>query len=362
MDPTPEPTGGDQERRRTAGGPAEVLIDPRILVVDDNQAIHDDVRKILDLSGEYGGQLAAMEAQLFDETPYAASFAHFQIDSAFQGQEALARVKEAVAQGRPYAVAFVDVRMPPGWNGIETVRHIWEEDPDVQVVICTAFSDHSWPEIVAKLAPADGLLILRKPFDGIEIRQMVHALSAKWMLNRELHIRLGDLEQAVQRRTKELGDANQRLRHEVLSRTRLESELQIAHRLESVGQRAAELAQDVSRPVDALADGVRTLRLAFEDLGNLVETYRRIMLGATTLPGQMNLLRQMEEADDAANLFALVREIPRAFDRLVQGTKPATELVQAVKEVVREETGEHLTGAESETGEHPELLAAVARR
>src|SRR3954468_8585584 len=139
MDPTREPTGGDHEEQRTAGGPAEVLIDPRILVVDDNQAIHDDVRKILDLSGEYGGQLAAMEAQLFDETPYAASFAHFQIDSAFQGQEALGCVREALAQGRPYAVAFVDVRMPPGWNGIETVRRIWDEDPDVQIVICTAF-------------------------------------------------------------------------------------------------------------------------------------------------------------------------------------------------------------------------------
>src|SRR3954469_19634533 len=132
MDPAPEPTGGDPGRRRTAGGPAEVLIDPRILVVDDNPAIHDDVRKILDLSSEYGGQLAAMEAQLFDETPYAASFAQFQIDSAFQGQEALARVKAAAAEGRPYAVAFVDVRMPPGWNGIETVRHIWDEDPDLQ--------------------------------------------------------------------------------------------------------------------------------------------------------------------------------------------------------------------------------------
>jgi two-component system NtrC family sensor kinase len=344
---TPEPTGGEQDRRRSAGGPAEVLIDPRILVVDDNEAIHDDVRKILDLSGEYGGQLAAMEAQLFDETPYGGSFAHFQVDSAFQGAEALERVKEALAEGRPYAVAFVDVRMPPGWDGIETIRRIWAVDPDVQVVICTAFSDHSWPEIVAKLAPADGLLILRKPFDAIEIRQMVHALSAKWMLNRELHIRLGDLEQAVQRRTGDLVEANARLRQEVLARTRLQSELELAHKMESVGQRAVDLAQGASSPVDALADSVRILRLAFEDLGNLVENYRRMLLAASTLPGQGQLVQEMERADDEANLFGLQREIPLAFERLVRGSRPATELVQAVKEVVREQTGEHEAEPES---------------
>jgi CheY-like chemotaxis protein len=145
MDGTPEPAGGEQHRRTSAGGPADVLIDPRILVVDDNRAIHDDMRKILDLSDEDGGELAAMEAQLFDETLGGGSFARFQIDSAFQGAEGLARVQQALAEGRPYAVAFIDVRMPPGWDGIETIRHMWNADPEILVVICTAFADHSWP-------------------------------------------------------------------------------------------------------------------------------------------------------------------------------------------------------------------------
>jgi hypothetical protein len=85
------------------------------------------------------------------------------------------------------------------------------------------------------------------------------------------------------------------------------------------------------------------LRLAFEDLTNLVGTYRRLLLGVTTVPGQAHLLKRMEEADEAANLLSLQRDIPRAFERLVQGTSPVSELVHAVKEVVREETGEHST-------------------
>jgi two-component system NtrC family sensor kinase len=351
MTATPGSAGGDQDRRRAAGSPADVLIDPRILVVDDNEAIHEDIRKILDLGGGGGAELNAMEADLFDDKPAGAGFAHFQIDSAYQGQEGLAKVQQAIAEHRPYAVAFVDVRMPPGWDGIETIGHLWREDPDLQVVICTAFSDHSWPEIVSKLAPADSLLILRKPFDAIEIRQMVHALSAKWMLNRELQMRLADLESSVQARTQSLVDANDQLRKEILTRARLESELVLAHRLESVGQQAAELAHGASGPVDSLGESVRTLRLAFEDITSLVGAYRRMLLGVTTLPGQGHLLGQMEQAEESANLFALQREVPRAFDQLVHGTKPVTELMNAVKEAVRKETGEHATG---------ELSAALA--
>ena len=114
----------------------------RLLVVDDNEAIHGDFRKIL------GGvsspsSLAASEAALFGEAPVTSGPEPFELDSAFQGEEALERVKRATAEGRPYAVAFVDVRMPPGWDGVETTTHLWAHDPDIQVVICTAYSDYS---------------------------------------------------------------------------------------------------------------------------------------------------------------------------------------------------------------------------
>jgi two-component system NtrC family sensor kinase len=320
-----------------------MLMDPRILLIDDNQAIHEDIRKILDRNGNPGADLSQMEADLFDEAPAPTSSVHFQIDSAYQGQEGLELVKAARAQGRPYAVAFVDVRMPPGWDGIETIGHLWNEDPELQIVICTAFSDHSWPEIIAKLAPADGLLILRKPFDSIEIRQMVHALSAKWMMGRELSVRLSDLEQAVQVRTHDLVSANEQLRKEILTRARLETELELSHRLETVGQLASTLAHDAASPMMDVGDSVRILRLAFEDLTNLVGIYRGMLLEAcTNIPGQSQLVERMRQTDEAVDLVTLQREIPRAFERLVEGTHPMSQLVHAVTDMVREETGEHM--------------------
>jgi two-component system NtrC family sensor kinase len=331
---------------------SDVMIDPRILLIDDNQAIHEDIRKILERGSAPDAGLNDMAADLFDEAPVPESSVRFRIDSAYQGQEGLELLKAARAQGRPYAVAFVDVRMPPGWDGIETIGHLWREDPDLQIVICTAFSDHSWPEIIAKLAPADGLLILRKPFDSIEIRQMVHALSAKWMLSRELAGRMADLEQAVQVRTRDLVTANDQLRREILTRARLETELQLAQRLETVGQLASTLAHDANGPMLDVGDSVRILRLAFEDLTNLVGTYRRMLLGVCTLPGQAGLVEQMREADEGVDLQALEREIPRAFERLVEGTHPMSQLVNAVTEMVREETGEHLTTAAAELDAH----------
>jgi DNA-binding NtrC family response regulator len=117
----------------------------RILVVDDNPAIHTDFKKILQ-EGLSGAQhLESAEAILFGdakETPEEVQA--FELDSAMQGRDGVAMVRLALDAGRPYAMAFVDVRMPPGWDGIETVARMWEVQPDLQVVICTAYSDYSW--------------------------------------------------------------------------------------------------------------------------------------------------------------------------------------------------------------------------
>src|SRR5689334_3301524 len=115
----------------------------RILVIDDNPSIHQDFRKILSPGdAKLASELDTDEAALFGETTNTAQSWDFQIDSAFQGQEGLEKVRAAAANGVPYAVAFVDVRMPPGWDGIETISRIWKKVPDLQTVICTAYSDY----------------------------------------------------------------------------------------------------------------------------------------------------------------------------------------------------------------------------
>lgn len=74
--------------------------------------------------------------------------------------------------------------MPPGWDGIETVSRIWEIDPEILVVLCSAYSDYTWEQMVHRLGRTDRFLVLKKPFDNIEVRQLAMALSEKWRLNR----------------------------------------------------------------------------------------------------------------------------------------------------------------------------------
>ena len=139
----------------------------RIIVIDDNPAIHQDFKKILLTSDKKRHKLFELNKLLFDEQAEDPDpvLPMFQIDTAWQGEEGLAYVKHALAEGAPYALAFVDIRMPPGWDGIKTIHNIWKMDKNIQIVICTAFSDYTWEETVEELGITDNLLILKKPFD-----------------------------------------------------------------------------------------------------------------------------------------------------------------------------------------------------
>ncbi|HVX10578.1 MAG TPA: response regulator [Pirellulales bacterium] len=180
----------------------------RLLIVDDNGAIHEDFRKTLATPRGASGALNDARAALFGESKAAGSsdIGDYEIDSAFQGQQALEMVRQAEHNGRPYALAFIDVRMPPGWDGVETVRRIWAEYPDLEIVICTAYSDYSWEDIVRNLGQCGRLLILKKPFDNIEVRQLACALTEKWRLEWQARLKFEELEQMVRSRTRELAE------------------------------------------------------------------------------------------------------------------------------------------------------------
>ena len=158
---------------------------PRILIVDDNPAIHGDFRKVLGTASADHATPSDSEAALFGEpvatqpTESGAPEDSYEIDDALQGEEALAKVVAARKEGRPYSMTFLDVRMPPGWDGVQTARALWEADPDLQVVLCTAFSDYTWPQTIAELGRTDRLLILKKPFDSVEVCQLAASLTEK---------------------------------------------------------------------------------------------------------------------------------------------------------------------------------------
>jgi putative two-component system response regulator len=168
----------------------------RILVIDDNKAIHDDFRDILGDSSTDTTKLDKTKAAIFGDTPNSSPEC-FEIDSAFQGEEGLEKIIQADREGRPYVMAFVDIRMPPGWDGIETIQKIWRQYQDLQIVICTAHSDYSWHDMIEQLGQTDRLLILKKPFDNIEVRQLACSLTKKWDL-------LNNLDQLVKQRTEQI--------------------------------------------------------------------------------------------------------------------------------------------------------------
>jgi two-component system cell cycle sensor histidine kinase/response regulator CckA len=177
---------------------------PRILVVDDNQSIHDDFRKTLLGTSSSSSSLADIEAELFSKPGPALKIGPFRVDFASQGADALALVEAALKANDPYALAFVDIRMPPGWDGVETIDRLWKVYPSLQAVICTAYSDYSWHDIIGRFGHTDSLLILKKPFETVEVLQLAHALTQKWSLGRQARLRMDELEKMAQQRAEEL--------------------------------------------------------------------------------------------------------------------------------------------------------------
>ncbi|MEI8399759.1 MAG: EAL domain-containing protein [Alcaligenaceae bacterium] len=159
----------------------------RILVVDDNIAIGEDFLKVLAARSVESFQLKDIAAGLFGrEPPVKLLEIKYRIDVATRGQEALECMRQAQEQNDPYSLAFVDMRMPNGWNGIETTQRMWQLDPELHVVLCTAFSDFSWGEIREQLKNSDRFLILKKPFDNIEVQQIAESLTSKALSERSL--------------------------------------------------------------------------------------------------------------------------------------------------------------------------------
>ncbi len=133
-----------------------------ILVIDDNEAIHDDFRKIL-TNARVNEKYDELDAGIFGETQtHEVQLPEFDVRFANQGKQGLQLIKEAVERGEPFDLAFVDVRMPPGWDGVETATEILKIDPNIQIVFCTAYSDYATEDILSHFGLAENIMTLRK--------------------------------------------------------------------------------------------------------------------------------------------------------------------------------------------------------
>lgn len=178
----------------------------RILVIDDNPAIHDVFAKLLTPRRDDDDELDSLEAELFgtSSTPRTETSVALELDNCYQGEAGARRVQQALAADHPYALAFVDMRMPPGWDGLRTMDELWRYDPELEIVLCTAYADRDWQTILRSAARPERLLVLKKPFDGIEVLQMAQALSLKWLRRRSLERAVVELEQQLDQQRREL--------------------------------------------------------------------------------------------------------------------------------------------------------------
>jgi two-component system, NtrC family, sensor kinase len=222
-----------------------------------------------------------------------------------------------MAAGAAPLVAFVDIQMP-GWDGVRTVRELWKVDPRIQIVLCTAYADYTWEALEEALGPSDSYLVLKKPFDTIEVRQIASALTQKWLLLRERESRVTDLESEVRARTAELERALASLKTEMSERIRH------AQKLETLGRVAAGVAHEINNPLAYIMTNLDYCRTAMGD--------------RSMHPPSSEMDALCEALDDAADGAEKIRRIVldiRLFSHPREDALRAVELEPRINSVVR---------------------------
>jgi signal transduction histidine kinase len=310
----------------------------RILIVDDNQSIHRDYEKIL--CPKIDTSIDASAASFFAEEEVVAKPMAYQLGFAVQGEEGVEKVRVAHAANSSYSVAFVDMRMPPGCDGVETIERLWRIDPAVQVVICSAYTDYSWGEIVERLGYTDRFLVLKKPFESIEVRQAAAALTAKWNLAREIDSRMSDLECAVQKRTQEYIEQNGKLEQVIAELQETQAELVATEKLSSLGRLAAGIAHEINTPTQFISDNMSFFEEGFRAMNDARLMQREFLLASN----RGDLLAELEKRNEEHDIEYFSKEIPIALEQTSEGLRRVSKIVSSMKAFA------HSKGAQFERG------------
>ncbi len=303
------------------------LNNKRILIVDDTPSIHEDFKKVLQTKQEKNDALEAIETKLFESQEETQAQINFELTSAFQGQEAINLVTQAQQNSLPFAMAFVDVRMPPGMDGIKTIKALWEIDPNIEVVICTAYSDYSWDDTIATLGQSDQLLILKKPFDVVEVMQLASSLVTKWNLARQAKLNKAELERLVKKRTDQLSKQTQRLSVSLKELKQTKVKLYQADKLASVGQLAAGLAHEINNPIGYVSCNLNSLQEYMEDIKKFLELQMHLDLSTLNADQIASYKKQLSQLQETIDLEFILDDISSLMKDSIEGVERVSRIV-----------------------------------
>jgi two-component system, NtrC family, sensor kinase len=274
----------------------------RVLIIDDNNDIHSDFQKVLVLK-RGNEELERIESLLFNEVPKTPqTFPDFQVDFASQGEEGYQKIVTSLEENKPYAMAFVDIRMPPGWNGIDTVQKIWDLDPRIEIVFCSAYSDFSLSDIYQKLInKKNEFLIIKKPFDIVEIKQTAASMCQIWNLKRKLEKRIEEVE----------------------------GQLLHADKMASIGQLAAGVAHEINNPVGYINSNIHTLQKYVDDLLVLITLYQE---SESSLAAGSEILSQISAIKEKIDLEFLKKDVVSLIAESREGVERVKKIIQDLKE------------------------------
>lgn len=288
----------------------------RILVVDDNPSIHKDIRQILNPEDTEAG-LDDLETAIFGEPQLKAQeLLSLEIDSATQGEDGYELVRQAIIEDHPYFMAIVDMRMPPGWNGLKTVENMFRADNLLQVVICTAYSDHTLNEIRSRLGDNDRVLLLKKPFENIELRQMVFNLRRKWEERFSVQQQIDRLNNKVHHLNTELERLNSRVANTLTDQT-------VQGIPDAIAQEIAENTQNIDKNNLNLEASVKSLNEVFVRYQKFTETHHpELKQSAEIQAFEKDLTSEVENLQktlaDSSRRIENILKIPQIMSKIVK--------------------------------------------
>lgn len=150
----------------------------KVLVADDDERVLECYREAFG-DVEQTNQMRVLDvlaAELFDTNKRLESQPRFVCVACNQGSDAIRAVEAARIEGAPFDVVILDIRMPPGIDGVEAGSQIRERDPDVEIIFVTGYSDVPFDELQRRVPPPIHLHYFHKPLSFAQLAEDVVAM------------------------------------------------------------------------------------------------------------------------------------------------------------------------------------------